>query len=425
MNRSFKCLFLTIIAAICITSFGTYNHYACISTYNLPTTTKPTVILSCLLVGNGGTERYTLALQQELTNIGINAVLVCQEPSFLATQCEAHKLPYVTCSHRRLRLGPLLIMSGFKAALLSLAVTYKRSLLAIHCSHRHELLTAKKLIAADNVPTILTHHTPSKLATSVRRAADCIITVNHTDANSIKTSNKKDGLDKTVIALPPFFDATRIMTLHPPKQSREQYFQETFNIKLLPCPLLVKIAHFYGNEPHKNHPLLFQAMHDLIYRQNMPVQVALVGSGKHRQKYEQLVHKLKLSDYVHFLGSTEKVATVLHYADINLLSSSQEAFGITLLEGGLLSKPTIVASAGCGAADWLIIDQETGFLFENNNATDLARTITHALTHKKVAQICGKNLYKKVVGEFLPHHTAQTILALYVQLHAEIHSRNT
>jgi glycosyltransferase involved in cell wall biosynthesis len=116
------------------------------------------------------------------------------------------------------------------------------------------------------------------------------------------------------------------------------------------------------------------------------------------------------------IGSTELIPALLQYADINLLTSSSEPFGIVLLEGGLLHKPTLLPSTGCEAANWLIIDRETGSLFEQNNATDLADKIEYMLTHPDYAQTCGDNLHDKVVREFLPAQTVHTILDLIAQL---------
>ena len=157
-------------------------------------------------------------------------------------------------------------------------------------------------------------------------------------------------------------------------------------------------------------------MHELIIKRNIPVQVALVGDGPMMGTYKKMVRKLGIADYVHFLGSTELTPAVLHYADINMLTSSKEAFGIVLLEGGLMRKPTIVARGGCGAADWLIIDKQTGFLFENNDVQSLADTIAYAIAHDDEATACGQRLYEKVMAEFMPSRTAAALLAMYHEL---------
>ena len=165
-------------------------------------------------------------------------------------------------------------------------------------------------------------------------------------------------------------------------------------------------------------------MHELIYKRHTPVQVVLAGSGPRQDFCKRMVHELNLDSYVHFLGNTDKIAAIMHYADINVLASSKDAFGIALLEGGFMKKPTIIARDGCSAADWLIIDQETGFLFENKNAHDLADTIAFVITHPEQAQAYGQRLYSKVINEFMPNQTAQKILRFYEALQAKLRTTN-
>lgn len=354
---------------------------------------QPTAILVCMLPGSGGTERYTLAQQQEFIKQGVPTIIICNEHGFLAKQCAARGLPHITCSHRRWQLGGWIMMPGVEAALKRVL---KQDVLAIHCSHRHEALVARKVVG--NIPIVLTQHMGGTLASLYRNVVDAVVAV---------------GRGPGTILLPPLFDAARITAFIPPTTDAATFFKAQFNIALKPCPLLVKIAHLYSNVQHKNHPLLFKAMHDLIIKHNIPVQVALVGDGPACKAYKKMVAELGISDYIHFIGSTELTPAVLHYADINILTSSKEAFGIVLLEGGLMKKPTIVARGGCGAADWLIIDKQTGFLFENNDAQSLADTIAYAIAHEDEAKVCGERLYEKVVAEFMPHQTAARLLELY------------
>ena len=241
---------------------------------------------------------------------------------------------------------------------------------------------------------------------------------------ALNKQNEVDGLKKAPIikVIPPFFDDERITSFIAPtsqapgvalgKPERDAFFQNQFGVALKPCPLLVKIAHLYSNVQHKNHPLLFKAMRELIVNRHTPVQVALAGKGPMLATYQKMVCDLGIVDYVHFLGSTELTPAVLHYADINLLASSEEALGIALIEGGLMRKPTIIAR-GTGAADWLIIDKQTGFLFVNNDVQSFADTIAYVLLHAEEANACGQMLHDKVVAEFLPARSAEALLALY------------
>lgn len=406
------------ISTLLVLGISWYFTHAIYQPHHLPSRSSHLAILSCMLSGNGGTERYILAQQKEFLKQGTAAVILCSPQSFLAEKCKQEQRPYITCSPSRIRLGGWIIMPGFECALRFLQKNYPNKLLALHCSHRHEVMVGVSITS--DIPLLLTQHTPSMLATRIRKAADAIITVNYACEKKLRDLNKKDHLEgKSLITLPPFFNPTPHLSFVP-SLPRQAYFKQNFNLELLPSrPILIKVAHFYNKLLHKNHALLLQALYKLIYEYKKPVTILLVGDGPQVALYKKKTQKLGLTEYVHFLGNVENTAPLFHYADINLLSSSEEAFGIVLLEGGLHKKPTIIAREGCGAADWLIIDKETGFLFQNNNAADLAATIRFTLNNPAQAKTCGTNLYQKIINEFLPEYTAITMLQLYARLHEE------
>lgn len=454
-----KKIILLIILLVAAYFFLNRQHLV-ITEHNIVPTSSSLVVLVCMLPGAGGTERYTLAQQQEFIKLGVPCVMVCHPQGFVAQQCVALGLPHITCSHKRWQVGSWIVMPGIERALRRLQ---EKDVLAIHCSHRHEALVARKVVK-NKVPVVLTMHMGGRLAQRYRNAVDAVVSVGREGAKEKSTwipdQVRDDTLEKTTFAtvpsqssiksemvimqsehrslalssrppsrdpvplysliksitLPPLFDAARITSFSQPSESRTTFFKNKFNITLKSCPLLTKIAHLYANVHHKNHPLLFNAMHELIVKRNIPVQVVLVGDGPMMATYQKMVRDLGIADYVHFLGNTELTPHILHYADINILTSSKEAFGIVLLEGGLMKKPTIVARGGCGAADWLIIDQKTGFLFDNNDVQSLANTIAYVLAHHDEATECGQRLYEKVVTEFMPAQTAHALMQLYHRL---------
>ena len=392
-----------------VTSF-TWHHKD-----QIAVSTSGTVISICMATCSSGMSRYALAMHASLLKAGVRSILICRENTFISHTAEKEKLPYITCSSFRLSAGRFAWMPGIEAALQGMLKRYA-DVLAIHCNYKRDVFAAKKLAQPLKIPVVLTHHMPDFLYTSVRDTANGVIAVSKSIADYLVSLNEKDGARCRIAAIPPFFDDRRIRAFIPPAQSRQDFFKTTFGVGLQPCPLLVKVAHLYANINHKNHPLLFQAMHELIYKRGLPVQVALAGHGPRLDLYKKIVSDLQLTDYVHFLGNTDHVAAVLHYADINVLASSGDAFPLVLLEGGFMRKPTLIARGGCGAADWLIIDKETGFLFENKNMQDLADKIAYVLQHPDHAQRCGNQLHDKVIAEFLPEQVTQQLLGFYREL---------
>lgn len=405
-----------IIIIITLISSWLYHDANNFSFFNMPptSTTAPIAIQICIARGSGGMERCAVAQHKALIDAGINSILICRNHTFISDLAKQLQLPIITCSPHRLSMGKFVVMPGVEAALKKIISIFPdNKILAIHCHYKREIFAAKKV--AKTIPVVLTQHTPSALAYCVRSTADGIVAVSHEIKTALAKQNKGElGNHAAITVIPPFFNDQKFTTMVPPDNCAA-WFKKTFNVTLKPCPLLVKIAHLYSNVQHKNHPLLFQAMRELIINRHIPVQVALAGKGPMLVTYKKMVNDMGIGDYVHFLGSTERTPELLHCADINLLASSEEALGIALIEGGLMKKPTIIAR-GTGAANWLIIDKHTGFLFKNNDAQSLADTIAYALKHEQEAVACGQRLHEKVVAEFLPTRSAQALVAFYREL---------
>ena len=76
----------------------------------------------------------------------------------------------------------------------------------------------------------------------------------------------------------------------------------------------------------------------------------LVGDGPECNKCQQLVNEQNLSERVHFLGKRSDVASLLKSADICVISSHWEGFGLAAVEGMAAGKP-VVASNIPGVAE--------------------------------------------------------------------------
>ncbi len=78
----------------------------------------------------------------------------------------------------------------------------------------------------------------------------------------------------------------------------------------------------------------------------LPARLLLVGDGPERSNAEYLVHTLGLQDRVYFLGKQEEVHKLLPLADLLLMPSKLEAFGLVALEAAACCVPTIATRQG-------------------------------------------------------------------------------
>ena len=102
----------------------------------------------------------------------------------------------------------------------------------------------------------------------------------------------------------------------------------------------------------------------------MPAQLVLIGDGPDRSAAEWLAHDLGIQSRVHFLGKQERVNELLPLADLLLMPSELESFGLAALEAMACKVPSIATRVG-GVPE-LIDDGETGLLYEVGDVEGMA-----------------------------------------------------
>jgi N-acetyl-alpha-D-glucosaminyl L-malate synthase BshA len=103
----------------------------------------------------------------------------------------------------------------------------------------------------------------------------------------------------------------------------------------------------------------------------IPAQLVLVGDGPDRSAAEWLVHDLKIQNRVHFLGKQDRVNELLPLADLMLMPSQLESFGLAALEAMACKVPSIATRVG-GVPE-LIDHGETGLLFAVGDVDGMAQ----------------------------------------------------
>jgi N-acetyl-alpha-D-glucosaminyl L-malate synthase BshA len=111
-------------------------------------------------------------------------------------------------------------------------------------------------------------------------------------------------------------------------------------------------------------------------RRTVPSSLVMVGDGPDRPAAEAKVEELGLKGEVHFLGNQLEVESLLPQADLFLLPSDRESFGLVALEAMSCGVPVIGYRAG-GLPE-VVSDAQTGYLAEVGEVdrlTELARKI--------------------------------------------------
>jgi N-acetyl-alpha-D-glucosaminyl L-malate synthase BshA len=107
-----------------------------------------------------------------------------------------------------------------------------------------------------------------------------------------------------------------------------------------------------------------------LVARELPAQLFLVGDGPDRSEAEWLAHDLHINDRVHFMGKQERVNELLPLADLLLMPSELESFGLVALEAMACKVPSISTRVG-GVAE-VIDDGVTGLLYSVGDVENMA-----------------------------------------------------
>jgi N-acetyl-alpha-D-glucosaminyl L-malate synthase BshA len=144
-----------------------------------------------------------------------------------------------------------------------------------------------------------------------------------------------------------------------------------------------KIAiHVSNFRPVKRVP----AVIDIFARVQMriPARLLMVGDGPQLGDATQLARSLGIADKVEFLGEQDQVVPLLSAADVFLLPSSQESFGLAALEAMACEVPVVASRVG-GLPE--VIDHgTTGFLHDQDDIQGMSESTYRLFTDESLHQ---------------------------------------
>ena len=113
----------------------------------------------------------------------------------------------------------------------------------------------------------------------------------------------------------------------------------------------------------------------------MPARLLLIGDGPERSNIESLCRDLQTCDQVSFLGKQEAIEEILSIADLFLLPSHTESFGLAALEAMACEVPVI--SSNAGGLPEVNIEGETGFLADVGDVDRMAEKALYLLQNEE------------------------------------------
>ncbi|MED5017741.1 N-acetyl-alpha-D-glucosaminyl L-malate synthase BshA [Paenibacillus chibensis] len=148
--------------------------------------------------------------------------------------------------------------------------------------------------------------------------------------------------------------------------------------------------------------------------EKVPSKLLFVGEGPDLPKVQCKIQELGLQDKVFFLGKQDEIAQVISLADVLLLPSEKESFGLVALEAMACGVPTVGSMAG-GIPE-LVVHGETGFLAPIGNTKRMADYTIQLLSNEALAANFREACLKRACREFADGLITQQYEQIYYRV---------
>jgi N-acetyl-alpha-D-glucosaminyl L-malate synthase BshA len=148
-------------------------------------------------------------------------------------------------------------------------------------------------------------------------------------------------------------------------------------------------------------------------RQQAPAKLLLVGDGPERPKAEWLAETQGVARDVLFLGKQSEMAPLLSIADVLLLPSENESFGLVALEAMACEVP--VVATRIGGLPEVVEHEEDGFLFGLGDVAGMAEASLKLVKDPLLRDEMGKTARKHALRDFCSTKIVRHYEQLYLQ----------
>jgi len=176
--------------------------------------------------------------------------------------------------------------------------------------------------------------------------------------------------------------------------------------------LMIHVSNF---RKVKNLPVVLEVYSKV--RKKLPTRLVLVGDGPEREATERGAAELGISEDVIFMGDQEYIAEILPCADVFLLPSEHESFGLAALEAMSCGVP--VVGSRVGGLHEVVVDGETGFLCDPHDADCMTELVLSLLTNDDYRREMGARARERAKSEFERDRIVGQYLDVYRRLISE------
>ncbi|MFN8293695.1 MAG: N-acetyl-alpha-D-glucosaminyl L-malate synthase BshA [Chitinophagales bacterium] len=304
---------------------------------------------------------------------------------------------------------PLFQYTPYESALASKIVDVvkfeKLDLLHVHYAipHASSALMAKQILAEQkiHIPFITTLHGTD--ITLVGRDPGYLpvvaYSINHSDGiTSVSDFLRADtqrhfNINKHIEVIPNFIDFARF------KKTNKEHFKKA--IATQGEKILMHVSNFRKVKRVEDVVKMFCKV-----QQKVPSKLLLVGDGPERMNIEMLCRQYSICEQVRFLGKQDAVEDLLAIADLFVLPSETESFGLAALEAMACEVPVI--SSNAGGLPEIQIQGKTGFMSNVGDVDDMAKNAVAILENNETLATFKANAFKQAqqfnIDNILPQY---------------------
>jgi len=288
----------------------------------------------------------------------------------------------------------------------------KLDVLHVHYAipHASAAYMAKQILATEgiSIPVVTTLHGTDITLVGKDASFAPVVTfsINASDGITAVSENLRTetydyfNITKDIKVIPNFVDLDRF------KRQKKEHFKRAI------CPndecMIVHASNFRRVKRVEDVVRVFDKV-----RKNVPAKLLMVGDGPERSNVEKLCRELGACEDIRFLGKLEAIEEVLSVADLFLMPSEKESFGLAALEAMACEVPVVTSNAG-GLPE-LNIDGETGYVLPVGDIEGMTEKSIYILSSPERLDAFKKRALARA-KEFEVSH----IVPLYEKLYQEV-----
>ena len=173
-------------------------------------------------------------------------------------------------------------------------------------------------------------------------------------------------------------------------------------------PIIISVGRLHTQKNYKT------ALNAISKIKNLNFEYWIAGVGNLETKLKEQVNELGLSEKVKFLGYVSDISTLLKKADIFLIPSKWEGFGLAAVEAMNASLPCVISNVP-GLGDLINKDGEDAFLVAPSNENIIAQRLTQLIENKELRHEMGKKAFTRSL-----YFGVDTMIKDYMNLYKKI-----